>query len=92
MRNTWENAKETYELLKNKSNLKILLITSSWHMKRAKFCFEKNYMKPDTYCTDYTVKNNNMDINYILPQSESFEKWECLLKEIIGIIVYKLKY
>tara|TARA_B100000902_G_scaffold400059_1_gene475368 strand:- start:24953 stop:25567 length:615 start_codon:yes stop_codon:yes gene_type:complete len=91
-RNTWENAKETYELIKNMNNLKILLITSSWHMKRAKFCFEKNYMKPDTYCTGYTFNNNTMVINYILPQSESFEKWECILKEIIGIIVYNLKY
>ena len=92
-RNTWENAKFTSELLKNKGEINILLITSSWHMKRASYCFTNNYMKVDPFSTDYTLKNITLDLEYILlPNSASYQRWEILIKEWVGYCVYQIWY
>ena len=92
-RNTWENAKFTSELLKQDGEIDILLITSSWHMKRASYCFTNNYMKVNPFSTDYTWKSTSFDLEYILfPSSDAFEKWETLIKEMIGNLVYRIQY
>tara|TARA_Y100001954_G_scaffold159262_1_gene169038 strand:- start:608 stop:1357 length:750 start_codon:yes stop_codon:yes gene_type:complete len=92
-RNTWENAKYTYDVLKEDRNKKLLLITSSWHMRRAKFCFDKNNMSTDLFHTDYTKKNIKLNIEYLLvPNATSFVRWETLIKEVVGNIVYKIKF
>ena len=92
-RNTWENALYTSDILEKKKNKKLLLITSSWHMKRAKFCFEKNNMNTDFFPTDYTKKHIKINFEYLLiPNSKSFVRWETLIKEFIGNIVYKIKF
>ena len=62
-------------LLENKKNKKLLLITSSWHMKRAKFCFNKNNMNVDLFPTDYTKKHIKINFEYLLiPNSNIFCK------------------
>lgn len=92
-RNTWENSLFTSELLKENTNKKLLLITSAWHMKRAAFCFNKNKMNVDPFSTDYTRDDIKINLEYILlPNSTSYERWETLIKEIIGNLVYRLKY
>ncbi|MAO72163.1 MAG: hypothetical protein CMD02_06650 [Flavobacteriales bacterium] len=92
-RNTWENALYTSDLLQQAKNKKLLLITSSWHMKRAKFCFNKNNMNVDLFTTDYTKKDIKLNIEYLLfPNSTSFVRWETLIKEFVGNIVYKIKF
>ena len=92
-RNTWENALYTSDLLHEDKNKKLLLITSSWHMKRAKFCFNKNNMNIDLFTTDYTKKDIKLNLEYLLiPNSKSLVRWETLIKEIIGNIVYKIKF
>ena len=92
-RNTWENALYTSDLLHEDKNKKLLLITSSWHMKRAKFCFNKNNMNVDLFTTDYTKKDIKLNIEYLLfPNSTSFVRWETLIKEFVGNIVYKIKF
>ena len=92
-RNTWENSLFTSELLKENTNKKLLLITSAWHMKRATFCFNQNNMDVDQFSTDYTQSNINLKLEHILlPNSISYERWETLIKEVIGNFVYKIKY
>jgi len=92
-RNTWENAKFTSQILINERDVKLLLITSAWHMKRASYCFEHNYMNVDKFSTDYTQKNIKLDLEYILfPTSDSYERWETLIKEMIGNLVYQIQY
>ena len=92
-RNTWENAKYTSETLENKGNIKLLLITSAWHMKRASYCFTNNYISVDKFSTDYTPQNIKFDLEYILlPNSTSYERWETLIKEWVGYCVYRIRY
>ena len=92
-RNTWENAFYTSKFLQYKENKKLLLITSSWHMKRAKFCFEKNNIKIDSFSTDYTKSDIKINLEYlIVPNSRSLARWEILIKEMIGNIVYRVKF
>ena len=92
-RNTWENALYTSKFFKNKKNKKILLITSSWHMKRAMFCFDKNNIKADSFSTDYTKSDIKINLEYlIMPNSTSLVRWETLIKEMIGNIVYRIKF
>ena len=92
-RNTWENAKYTSDILENKGGGDLLLITSAWHMKRATFCFNKNNMDVDQFSTDYTQSNISLNLEYILlPNSTSYERWETLIKEVIGNFVYRIKY
>ncbi len=92
-RNTWENAQYTYDVLKEDKNKKLLLITSSWHMRRAKFCFDENNMNTDLFHTDYTKKEIKINFEYLLlPNSTSFVRWETLIKEFLGNIVYKVKF
>ena len=92
-RNTWENSLFTSKLLKENTNKKLLLITSAWHMKRATFCFNQNNMDVDQFSTDYTQSNISLKLEHILlPNSISYERWETLIKEVIGNFVYKIKY
>ena len=93
-RNTKENALFSAEILnrdfKNKS---VLLITSSLHMNRAIFCFEQAGVEVTAFPTDNTNSNRSFRIEYLLlPNSESFEKWESIIHEWIGYIVYKIVF
>ena len=91
-RNTYENAKYTSELLSDNTE-NLLLITSSWHMKRADLCFRKFNLNCDKFPTDYTTKDKQFDLGYLfLPNSLSYEKWETLIKEWVGFVVYKIKF
>ncbi len=91
-RNTMENAKECKKIISNKTS-SLLLITSSLHMRRAKFCFLKNNLDIDCLTTDITNKKIKKSFNYIfIPKANSLEKWETLIHETIGYLMYKLVY
>lgn len=92
-RNTMENAQNTAILLKNDISQKLLLITSAGHMKRAKFCFNENNFNIDCYPTDLTNSDIVLSVDYLfIPNIDSLEKWEDLIHEWIGYIVYKIKF
>lgn len=90
-RNTYENAYYTKQKYGNSNP--ILLITSAFHMYRAKAVFEKAGFKVMPYATHYFAnKERNYSIdNFIIPSAKSFYTWELLFKEWIGIVAYKLK-
>ncbi len=88
-RNTYENAKFTSEILKNKTG-KYLLISSSIHAYRAKLCFEKAGIKTDIYPTDYMVKYKYSFADIFIPDSSIFNEWSKFFHEIFGIISYKI--
>ena len=91
-RNTYENAKYTSELLADNTG-NLLLITSSWHMKRADLCFQKFNLNCDKFPTDYTIKDKKFNLNYlILPTAKTYEKWETIIKEWVGFFVYKISF
>ena len=93
-RNTIENAMNSAEILKKEYNKgSFLLITSANHMKRAQLCFNKANLKTTAFPTDCTTSYRNTGYDNILfPKAEALEKWQDLIHEWIGYIVYTIKF
>ena len=93
-RNTKENAFKSAEILNARfPKGKFLLITSANHMRRAKYCFEKAGINTTTFPTDCTTSYANINVDYLLlPNSDALAKWESLIHEWIGYIVYRMTF
>lgn len=93
-KNTAQNAQFTKAFLeqnKISTDQEFILITSAFHMYRAKACFDKVGLNSVTFPTDYYSHDVKYDIPSLLfPDPYSLEYWTKLFKEWIGIIVYKL--
>jgi uncharacterized SAM-binding protein YcdF (DUF218 family) len=87
-----ENASYIAKIIKNNQE-KSLLITSAIHMRRAKMCFSKNNIKVDEFTTDNTSSGILLTFDYLLiPNAVALKKWEFLIHEWIGFIVYRIKF
>ena len=74
------------------SNKKIILVTSAYHMYRAKKLFEKQGFIVNPYRVDYkTSRNNELVVMDFLPNAGSLEQTETGTREIIGRIFYLVK-
>ena len=93
-RNTKENAFNSAEILNTKlPKGKFLLITSANHMRRAKYCFKQAGINVTCFPSDCTTSYSNIDFNYLLlPNSEALKKWESLIHELIGYMVYRITF
>jgi|LauGreSBDMM110SN_4_FD.fasta_scaffold00183_5 uncharacterized SAM-binding protein YcdF (DUF218 family) len=94
--NTYQNAAFTAKMLEKKDpnfkNKKYLLVTAGYHMRRALACFEKQGFNVDGYSTDpRSMRSKNTVLNTLLPNYGGFQTWTYLVKEWIGLLVYKLK-
>ena len=93
-RNTMENAMNSAEILKEKyNNGTYLLITSANHMRRAELCFNKAKLETTAFPTDCTTSYRSTRYDYILlPRVEALQRWQDLIHEWIGYIVYRIKF
>lgn len=94
-RNTRENAVNAHELLAQKKYMdgKFLLITSGRHMRRAMACFKTVGIDVTSYSVDRDaspVRRFTFD-HLLIPDAETFFKWEALFHEWVGMLVYKVK-
>jgi uncharacterized SAM-binding protein YcdF (DUF218 family) len=89
--NTRENALLTKKLIDQK-NLKgnYLLITSAFHMRRSKLCFDKVGLKTDVFPVDFYSEQRRFSPDILLPNEYALSKWTILSHEILGIITYKV--
>lgn len=89
-RNTSENALFSKKVL-DSLNLsgENLLITSAFHMRRAKGCFDKAGIETDIFPVDYYVEDY-FSIDKVIPSEKALYKWSILIHEILGYAVYKL--
>lgn len=92
-RNTIENASLSFKLIENiQPNARILIITSAWHIPRAKIAFSKYFgEKIDYYPTNYIGKTNYDLSDYLIPSAEALSNWELIFREWIGLIVDKIR-
>lgn len=91
-RNTRENALFTAKILKEKfPNQAFLLITSAFHMRRARACFERVGLKPEVFSTDF-LTYNLAETSYaaFLPTEGALQLWQVFTHELLGFVVYKL--
>jgi len=88
--NTRQNAIYSSRILKSKFPTgKFLLITSSFHMRRAMACFEEEGVIATPYCTDKFVGDRRWDFQHLfVPDLESMMLWDKLIHEVAGYMIY----
>ncbi len=96
--NTYENAVNVQKILDQKSIKEILLVTSAFHLPRARLIFEKLGMKvipapADFLVTEGTVQDFNLGtiLIYLLPDTNYLNQTAIALKEYLGLFIYYLK-
>ncbi len=98
-RNTHENAVFSAKFIKNKfTNPHCLLVTSAFHVRRARACFEKENIDTEVFSTDFYAHDpsslNEIGlvamVEILTPTADALGKWNVLTKEMLGYIVYKI--
>ena len=97
-RNTIENAEYSYNILDSlglKKN-KVVLITSAFHMPRAKETFEKAGFNIRPYPCAFSILPSSIrfSVDSIIPSAWAFDAWGGFLKEMVGrgyLMVYAKK-
>jgi len=92
-RNTWENATFTKKILDEQyPEAKCLLITSAWHMPRSIKCYEKAGVNFTPFSVDFLTETDRWaPENSIIPDRKGFYSWEILIKEWVGMVMYKVQ-
>lgn len=92
--NTRENAVFAKEKLIEEGynpHSKYLIITSAFHMKRSKACFDKVGMDTDTYPVDYYGSDSGANWQSLIqPSPDSIVIWQKMVKEWAGLLMYKV--
>jgi uncharacterized SAM-binding protein YcdF (DUF218 family) len=90
-RNTYENALESKKLMHAEGMKSAIIITSASHMRRAEGCFNNLGMDVDIHPTDGLFNIQKFYLSdLIVPDTRAIVKWENLMHEIVGVIIYKL--
>ena len=88
--NTDDEARSVKKLL-NKNN-KIILVTSAFHMPRAKKVFEAAGINVISFPVDFQNHVSKLTFLDFIPNAGSFSKTSHFVREIIGRAYYSLKY
>ncbi|MEM8954643.1 MAG: YdcF family protein [Verrucomicrobiota bacterium] len=92
-RNTRENAVAAAALLAGfeGGERRVLLVTSGFHMRRALGCFEEVGLVVTPFATDHRgyPQRTWMPGEWLLPSAGVMAEWNRLLKEWVGMLVYK---
>lgn len=90
-RNTYENAKYSAKIIRERGYEKILLSTSAIHMNRAYSCFQKQSIVVTPFSTDQLSYQLTPYFDFLfIPKTEILSYWYWLIHEWIGIFVYKM--
>lgn len=90
-RNTHENALNTAALLKENGleGETVVLVTSAFHMPRAKACFEKAGIEVVPFPTDPIASERLWYPDYLLlPSASVLAHWNVLIHEWVGYVSY----
>lgn len=89
--NTADEAKAVKELIG--SQKKIILVTSAFHMYRAKKLFEKQGFNVVTYKVDFkTIRNKKITILDFMSSTKNLIFTEIVIRELIGRVFYSFQY
>ena len=90
--NTAEEAEAVAQLISANGIKRIVLITSSFHMPRAKLLFDKQGIDSEPYAIDYAATGQALNWLSFLPNASGFSKASQGIREYIGRLYYKLKF
>jgi len=92
-RNTYQNAVNTKKIC-DSTHLTgpFLLISSALHLPRAEDLFRKQGMVVRSFPCDFLTQGaaNNFWEDYLVPSSFTFYEWDLLIKEVCGMLLYKI--
>jgi uncharacterized SAM-binding protein YcdF (DUF218 family) len=89
--NTYHSAVQVKKILGENGSGELLLITSAFHLRRAQACFRKAGLLVDTFACDfYTGPRHFTPDVLLIPKAEAIHVWQKLLKEWVGMVVYKV--
>lgn len=95
-KNTIENATFCKPILKanNLDKKKIVLITSAFHMQRAKSIFEQEgyQIRPFPCALSILPGATKFKPHYLIPTTKAMDWWHTFLKELIGRLYYSVSY
>jgi uncharacterized SAM-binding protein YcdF (DUF218 family) len=89
--NTDDEAKSIKKLFNDK-NLEVILVTSSFHMVRAKKIFEATAIKVEPFPVDFRSSTNKLTYMDIIPSASALNDTSNFVREMIGRIYYNLIY
>ena len=91
--NTYENAKFTKEIIdRDYPNARCMLISSAFHLPRAKACFDKIGLKTFPFPAHFFAeKLTASPLSYISPDVQTFAKWKDVFREWFGLLAYKMR-
>lgn len=87
--NTSEEAKQVKKLLSDYGLKSIILVTSSFHMPRAKIIFDREGIDSLAYAVDYRTREMNW-LDFV-PSAEGFFITSSGIREFIGRFYYSIK-
>lgn len=89
VQNTEEEATQVSEILKNRRH--IILVTSAFHMARAKSAFESKGLIVTSYPVDFKVSESTLTPMSFLPHPLGIGQTDLAIRELAGKAYYKLK-
>lgn len=89
-RNTYENALNSAKLIREYNYQDVLLVTSSYHMRRSLGVFHKQGIYPDAYPTDFMASPIITPFSFI-PSAGSLHTIDLVLHELVGLLMYRLQ-
>ncbi|MBS1559190.1 MAG: YdcF family protein [Bacteroidetes bacterium] len=91
-RNTHESAVAVKKMLQGLTTpADCLLVTSSYHMRRAAACFVKAGWPVDTFTVDFLSHPRNFYFDTLfIPKTEAIGNWQMIIRELVGLLSYKL--
>ena len=90
--NTAEESLAVKELMAEYGLTKIILVTSSFHLPRAKLLFDKAGVDTYPYPTDFKAASRDVTWLHFIPSADAFKATSNGIKEYIGRFYYWLKY
>ncbi|MDC0458916.1 YdcF family protein [Alphaproteobacteria bacterium] len=90
--NTAEEAEAVAQLISTNGIERIVLITSSFHMPRAKLLFDKQGIDSVPFAIDFKATRQTLSWFSFLPSASGFSRTSAGIREYIGRFYYKLKF
>lgn len=90
VQNTDDEAKAVASMLGDDRH--IILVTSAFHMPRARLVFENQNIDVTPFPVDFRKGSGHIDILDFLPQSWAFDDSSLYVREMIGRLYYSIKY
>ena len=86
-----DQARATVKLLANE-NPKVILVTSAFHMPRARKVFEAAGLKVIPFAVDFRASADELTLMDFIPSANALKETSFFVREMIGRLYYIIKY